>query len=200
MSAKWFEFYMSEENSAEKPLMPNLDELFGLNEYYLKIGRRIEDWNPQSFLKSENEEHDGTPDDYLADPLGVPIFSPKLRHAMERNDVGTHDIQYLPIRVFQSTDEEVHGYSVANVITRVPALNREHSEMLDEDPDEIDPLTNAPIVRSIWRAALNEGSLTGHDVIRLTEFWAPVFVSERFAKVFRSGGFTGARLMPVSVH
>jgi hypothetical protein len=176
-----------------------IEELFGIDSYDLKIGRRIQNWNRDSYLKSSDMKHDGAPDDYLPG-LGLPILSPRFRAALEGNRVGVHDIQYLPIRVFQSTGEEVPGFSVVNVITRVPALNREHSEMLDEDESEIDPLTNAPVVRSIWRAALNEAPLRGHDVIRLTEFWAPVFVSERFAEVFRSGGFTGATLMPVTVH
>jgi hypothetical protein len=183
----------------EDPLCPTVEELFGIDSYDLKIGRRIDNWNPQSFLQSSDIEDDGTPDDYLPG-LGLPILSPRFRAALETNRIGIADIQYLPIRVFQSTREEVHGFSVANVLTRVPALNREHSVMLDEDENEIDPLTNAPVVRGIWRAALNAEPLRGHDVIRLTEFWAPVFVSERFADVFRSGKFTGATLTQVTVH
>jgi len=196
----WYDFDMSEENSAAKPLIPSTYELFGVDDYDLCIGQRMENWNPQSLLKSADEEHDGTPDDYLAHALGVPILSARFRAALEERGVGINDIQYLPIRVFQSTDEEVHGYAVANVITRVPALNRDHSDMLDEDENEIDPLTGKPVVRSIWRAALNEGPLRGHDIVRLTEFWPPVYVSERFAEVFRTGGFTGAMLQPVTVH
>ena len=43
-----------------------------------------------------------------------------------------------------------------------------------------------------------KGPLKGHDVVRLLEFFPPVFVTERFAEVFRNGGFTGATLTPVT--
>jgi hypothetical protein len=71
--------------------------------------------------------------------------------------------------------------------------------MLKQDESETDPLTGKPKVRSIWTEALREEPLTGHDVIRLLEFPPTVFVSERFAKVFEEGGFTGAVLRPVPV-
>jgi hypothetical protein len=170
------------------------------SEYDLKSGCRIENWNLHAFLKSPSADRDGTPDDYLADPLGVPILSSRLRIALERNGVGISDIQYLPIRVFLSTGKEIHGYSIANILSRLPALNRAHSVLLDDDPEEIDPVTNAPTVRGLWRAALNGAPLVGHDVVRLVEFFPPVFVSERFAQVFSKGGFTGAALTPVLVY
>ena len=68
-----------------------------------------------------------------------------------------------------------------------------------DNEGEIDPLTKRFKVLGIWRAALKEELLKGHDVIRLTEFFPPVFVSERFAQVFRERKFTGATLPPVPV-
>jgi hypothetical protein len=132
--------------------------------------------------------------------MGVPIFSQRLRDALQRARVATKDIQYLPIHVFRSTGEEVEGYTIANVIARVPALNYDLTDWGPLPPDEkegIDPRTGRPQVQAIWRAALQSTKLKGHDMIRLVEFWPPVLVSHRFADVYREGHFTGATLTPV---
>jgi hypothetical protein len=114
--------------------------------------------------------------------------------------VGSHDIQYLPLRVFRSTGEEIHGFAIANVIACIAALDRQHSQLLVEDESEIDPRTGQRKVIAIWKAALKRETLIGHDVVRLLEFPSPIFVSERFADVFQQGRFTGSVFLdPVPV-
>jgi hypothetical protein len=188
-----------EENPVDHPLLTSEEDLHGIDDFELEVGRRIERWNPNSFLRSTCTENDGVPEDVLGEHLGVPTFSQRLRDALADARVAEDDIQYLPVRVFQSTGEEIMGFAFANVVARVPALDYEASVMLDQDESEIDPLTGKLDVLSVWREALKSHEIVGHDVIRLVEFFPPVFVSERFAKVFRQGRFTGATLNPVTV-
>lgn len=55
------------------------------------------------------------------------------------------------------------------------------------------------MVNAMVKAVLLELPLRGHYIIRLVEFWPPVYVSERFAKVLRTGKFTGVDLQPIAV-
>ena len=111
--------------------------------------------------------------------------------------MASNDIQYLPVRVFLSTGEEIKGFAIANIISRIAALDYDRSKMLRLDEEEIDPLTGKHRVLNIGKAALHKEPLVGHDMIRLVEFFPPKFVSERFAKVFQKSKFTGATLNPV---
>ncbi len=127
-------------------------------------------------------------------------FPEACRDALAKAGVGRNDVQYLPVHILKSTGEELEGYSFANVIARVSALDYDRTDWgpLPPDPDEgIDPETGKLKVQGIWRAALIEAKLRGHDLIRLVEFFPPVFVSQRFADVYRNGNFTGATLNPV---
>ena len=71
--------------------------------------------------------------------------------------------------------------------------------MLDVYDDRIDPLTQLPKVAGIWTAALKARCIEGHDIIRLLEYFPPIFVSERFVDVFRQGNCTGATFSEVPV-
>jgi hypothetical protein len=202
MTAQWYDFALHVEKRVARPFRTDVDgeDLHGFKSYDLQVGKRLRNWDPNACLRSISEEDDGEPDDVLLEHLKVPTFSRRLHEALSSAGVGGKDIQYLPVRVFRSTGEELEGYAFANVITRVAALDYEATDWgaLPPDPDEgIDPNTGRPAVQAIWRAALIEASLKGHDIIRLVEFFPPVFVSERFAEIFRDGEFTGATLTPV---
>jgi hypothetical protein len=171
----------------------------GIHYFDLKLGKRVTSWNPKSFFRSTSPNYDGELTGILGEHLGVPTFSPQLREALDRANVATNDIQYLPVQIFKSTNEKVEGFSIANVVSRVQALNYESSTMLEQDASRIDPLTGQAKVVSVWTPALWEKPLRGHDVIRLVEYFPYVLVSERFADVFWEGGFTAAVLEPLTV-
>ena len=187
----WYQLISGEENRVPNFFMATQEETFGRRSIAPQIGKTIDDWNVETHLWSDEPEWDGMPDDMLANALGWPIFSQRLRSVLAHGEIGTRDIQYLPIQVTRSTGEELPGFAVANIITRLPALDRDHSFMLSVDHDEIDPLTGMPNVSGIGKAALKSDLLHGHDVIRLLEFFPSVFVSERFVKIFNKNKFTG---------
>jgi hypothetical protein len=195
----WYRLSKSyDENRVKHPLQTSEDELFGVTPFELQQGRRIENWNPNSSLRSASPADDGEPDDVVCESLGLPTFSGRLQKALREAGIGINDIQYLPIRLFQSTGEEIKGFAIANVVTRLEALDRERCVLLGEGA-QIDPLTGKPAVTSIGRIALQGAALQEHDVVRLAEFFPPVLVSERFAKLFHEGEFTGAILTPLLV-
>jgi hypothetical protein len=187
----WYDVIGGDENRVPNFFMATEYDISGSSSIEPQIGQIIPDWNPESRLWSDAPEWDGEPDDILANSIGWPIFSQRLRSALKQADIGARDIQYLPIHVARSTGQELPGFAVANIITRIPALDRDNSFMLSVDDDEIDPLTGMPSVSSIGKAALKSDLLRGHDVIRLLEFFPSVFVSERFVKIFNENKFTG---------
>ncbi len=202
MNTQWYDFALHVEKRLAPPFQAAEDDLIGFNGGHLMLGNRIRDWNGNAWIRSKRGDDDGVPDDVLSEHLGVPTFSKRLRDALKVAGVGTEDLQYLPVNVFTSTGDVLPGYAFANVLTRVKALDYARTDWgpLPPDPEEgIDPNTGKPRVQAIWRAALVRANLRGHDVIRLAEFFPPVYVSERFADVYRDGDFTGATLTPVNV-
>ncbi|MGH7139577.1 MAG: imm11 family protein [Pirellulales bacterium] len=190
---------MDEDGDPPYPLLAGDEELFGHDYSEFKRGHLVDAWNPNSLIRAINATYDGRADDVLGTVGHFPVFSERLRVALADETIGLADIQYLPIRVFRTTGEELPGFAVANVISRVAALDPERSFMLDLDYNKIDPLTGKPHVTGVGRAALKSEPLNGRDIIRLAEFFPLLFVSERFVNVFKTSRFTGAKFNPVTV-
>lgn len=198
---KWYHIIRTfdEKGDPPYPFVAGEEEMFGRSDNDIIEGRVIDDWDERSTLRATDPTYDGRADDLLGNPARLPAFSERLRFALANEGVASADIQFLPIHVVRTTGEELPGFAVANVISRVAALDADRSFMLKLDYDVIDPATGKPKVKSFGRAALREEPLRGHDVIRLLESRYDVFVSERFVKVFKDHGFTGARFNPVTV-
>lgn len=199
MSIEWYRLSPDFSERTPRPLMVTSEARFSCDYVELCSGVARHDWDSNASVRSKDADHDGPPDDYLGNSLMIPILSQRLREALEKAGVAQRDIQYLPVHVYQSTGVEVAGYAIANITARVPALDREHSEMLNVRKDIIDPLTGRPEVASVWQAALCRKQLEGHDGIRLTEFWPPVFVSSRFVELYAKLRCTGALFSRVVV-
>ncbi len=195
----WYDVILGEENRHSPYLSANSHDFLGITRFQLGQGRRIENWNPNSWLRSSSSETDGEADDFLAEYLNLPTMSAPLRTALDSAAMGVNEVQYLPVRVFMSSGEDVPGFCIANVISRVPALDPGNCFMLEIDEKEIDPDTGRRKVRSIGRIALKREPLKGHDIIRLHEYRPAVLVSERFVKLFNQAGFTGATFSRVRV-
>lgn len=199
MILDWYELILGNENRVDDPLVVAAGDYCDFDEVDLKLGVRVEEWETRCEMRPDDPEDDGWPDDLLANEFGLPILSPGLVEALAGAGVATNDIQFLPVRVFRRSGSELPGFRIANIVARVPALDRERSTMLDVDETEIDPLTDMPRVRGVWTAALKRAALCEHDVVRLVEFFPTIFVSRRFADVFFGGKFTGATLHSVPV-
>lgn len=198
---KWYRIIMTTDEAGDPPypFVAEEFELFGFDYEELNDGRVVEGWKRDSLIRGVDPDYNGRIDDVLGNAAGFPVFSERLRTALAASNVGTLDIQYLPLRVVRCTGEEIEGFAAANVIARIAALDRERSFLLGVREDKIDPLTGQPKVKHIGKAALTSEVLEGHDVIRLLEFFPPIFVSDRFVKVFNDLRCTGAEFTPLTV-
>jgi Immunity protein family (Imm11) len=178
--------------------MADEQHLVGIDIGDLDRGRRVDGWNSESSLNSNQSNHDANPYDveFAGLPM-IPTFSSQLQAALFNSHIGTDDVQYLPVRLVRSTGEEIHGFAMANVLTRVAALDRDRCYLLLEHEEEIDPATGLADIMSIFNIAVRSELLKGHDIARLVEFRPAVLVSQRFVDVYEQGHFTGAIFSPL---
>jgi hypothetical protein len=181
------------DHTVADPLVAYRGDLKGLEDWELSEGRPVDSWSAEAWVGASTQENDGDPDDVLQTYLGVPIYSQRLRQALEDGGIG--GIQYLPIHVYLSDGTEVPGFSVANV-TAVPALDIEHSEFVRYGDDYFLEQRRGQI-RSLVRPVLRASVIVERDVVRLEEYKSALYVSPLFKSVFEEGGFTGYSFVPV---
>jgi hypothetical protein len=198
---KWFKLIMSDDCASENAIFPDSIDFNGVEVEELRRGKRFDQWKPKSVARSTATSRDGNAVDVVFAGLAmVPLFSPRLQQTLLAKSVGVHDIQYLPIVICQSTGESITGFAVANVVSRVAALDRARCFLLDEDESEIDPETHLAKISSVGKLALrNVPGLFEHDVVRLIEFSSAILVSERFVNAFRACRYTGAHFSELDI-
>ena len=52
MSQRWFRLSASEEHRVEKPLQTGEEGFFGVDYFDLKLGKRVDGWNPDSVFQN----------------------------------------------------------------------------------------------------------------------------------------------------
>ncbi|MDE7215765.1 MAG: hypothetical protein K2O08_03055 [Clostridia bacterium] len=161
----------------------------------LKIGRnkfRICD----EFVGSENikffpktAKSDGTPDDFLQNTEMVPIFSPRMRKAIE--EAGITGIQYIPIEVEHYNKEKLEGYCIANVLNSV-------SDALDIDKTIFWNSRSDNGKFTVYIPSIKSEAISNMDIFRLkyddrfaTDYSRFIIVSEKFKSVIAKNKFTG---------
>jgi hypothetical protein len=191
---KWYMPYMWM-NAVDDPLVVDSGELVGLDEAELWRGQIMESW-AIPVLVVEDPANDGVPDDVLQNHLGLPIFSPRLRGAL--NAAGIGGIQYLEIEVARPNGARVVGYSIANITERRAALDTERSDF-DRFPDDYFLPERRGRIRAVRMPILRGSSLGGCDIFRLDEYPVKFFVSQRFRDQFELGKFTGMEFAEIRV-
>jgi hypothetical protein len=139
---------------------------------------------------AKTEKSDGTPDDFLQNTEMVPIFSPRMREAIE--EAGITGIQYIPIEVEHYNKEKLEGYCIANVLNSVPdALNYDKTIFLKMKSENGKLDLYIPSIKS-------ENVPDNMDIFRLkyderieTEYSTFIVVSERFKSIIAKNKFTG---------
>ena len=139
---------------------------------------------------AELEEDDGTPDDFLQNTEMVPIFSPRMREAIE--EAGITGIQYIPIEVEHYNKEKLEGYCIANVLNSVPdALDIDKTIFWNRKSD------NGRL--NVYVSSIKSENIPDNmDIFRLkyderfvTEYSTFIVVSERFKSIIAKNKFTG---------
>src|SRR5262249_11507622 len=121
---RWYELILWG-NAVARPFVSNLDDLKGVEDWQLREGRRIENWNREAWIRCMKREWDGDPDDVLQTHLGVPIYSPRLQQIVQEQHF--FGIQFLPIHVFRMDASEIPGFAIANILNIPSAMDMESS-------------------------------------------------------------------------
>lgn len=194
---KWFQLIDNLEDRRDRAFFA--DEYDScIKPYCLKVGKIVSNWS-KAELKCSEKKYDGKLDSVLGNVAGIPVFSQELKLALKATKIALNDVQWLPVSVINYKGKTHEGYSIANVTTRISALNRSRCIGLMTDEDEIDPYTKKYHVMGMIKAALKSKVIKGHDIIRLTEFFPPIYVSERFKKLYEKKRFTGSLFQEVIV-
>ena len=151
----------------------------------------------KEFTGSENikffaktEKSDGTPDDFLQNTEMVPIFSPRMREAIE--EAGITGIQYIPIEVEHYNKEKLEGYCIANVLNSVPdVLDIDKTVFWNNKSDNGKLYVYVPSIKS-------EDIPDNMNIFRLkyderfvTEYSTFIVVSDKFKSIIAKNKFTG---------
>jgi hypothetical protein len=185
------------DNAVANPYVAGTGDLMGVDQENLWSGISITNWNEAAWIKAETAEDDGDPDDALQSFLRPPIYSARLCKALE--DAGIGGIQYLPIHVLRPDGAEIPGFAIANIVNLVEgALDLERSDYDVYPPDYFLP-ERVGRVRGLRIPVLRGEKLQGLDIVRLAEYEAPFYVSERFKESFENAGCTGHSFREVEV-
>lgn len=189
----WYEILPCD-NTVPVPFVGDEGEL-GLDESELLAGRPVRPVPELMWVRASRKERDGQPDDALQTLFGLPIYSSRLRGALQQAQI--NGIEYLPIRVLHPDGRSIEGFSVANILNCIQALDMERSEYRLFPEDDEFPVRRGRM-RTLNKVVLIDAALKGVDIIRLSKYRWPIFVSQRFVDVFESGGFTGYSFRLVS--
>lgn len=183
------------EHTTRDPLIATAVDLKGVDEWRLRSGQVLTEWDESCSFRAASAEDDGDADDVLHTALvSVPVYSARLRSALVQGGIG--GVQWLPVRVLHYDGAPVDGYAICNILGVVPALDLERSDFStfgDEQPARRDE------VAALRRPVLRREALAGYDIIRLREYSVYIVVSPRFRQVFGRGGFTGYGFSSVEV-
>jgi hypothetical protein len=184
MIHKFYKLWFDDTN--ENPVVCDRVDLCGFNEYTLTDAIYIRNW-PKEFTFYFDK---GYPEDYLGNSMGCLLFSERVRKSLV--DLGLMNIQFLPVNVINSiTNERLHGYTVANVLTATTALDWTHATYVETEEN--------PPARVIIKLALRSQSVEGQDIFLLKEQIVIVIVSQRIKQGLEDIEATGFKFIPVPV-
>jgi hypothetical protein len=162
-------------------------DLEGLEDFAFLSCSKVERWEGTAWTRA-SPATDGEPDDGLQTCFPIPIFSARLRTAVE--ELGLAEFEHLPVKVIRSDGSEVPGWRIANALTCVDALDLALSEY-SRFPDDYFIESLRGQIRDIRRTVLKGGLIRGRNVVRLSGYKPPLYVSEPFVRIFQKGRFTG---------
>lgn len=192
---RWY-WLVTNDNVGADPLVTDEGDLMGVEEWRLRQGKEIRDWPASAWVGTSKRSNDGVPDDNLQNHFALLIFSHRLRTALQKASID--EIQYLPIAVIRPGGTRVAGFSIANVLSTVAALDLERSVFTRYPADYFLPERRGAL-ETLRNVTLRSSALKNHGIFRLEEFRSKVFVSGRFVDVVGAGEFTGLSFKEVKL-
>jgi hypothetical protein len=183
---KWY-WIIGSDNTVARPLVVDTS-VPEIDRSELISARPIASWDPATSMRPSSADRDGTPDDALQNHLGLPIFSERLKRAIEAAEIG--GVQFLPVHVNRSDGSQVGVFHIANVLNLTRALDRTRADYSVFPTDYFLERRRGEI-SGLRRPALRKAVLGGIDIMRLADYPEPLFASQRLRHVFESNGMTG---------
>jgi hypothetical protein len=184
---KYFKLILHDSN--DNDVVVHCENTHGFEQYELKEGNFIENWNDN--ITFHFNLHDGNIfTDYLANNLGWFIVSKKFQDLIKRIEA---DVQFLPVNVvdFESKYQiEKDEYFIANVLGMVDALNLENSDYSVMDLD-------GKKIYSVRKYAVAEDKINNKNLFKLKEDEIPLFVSETFKQLVEESSITGCEFLEI---
>ena len=125
------------DNSNESDVVCHCEDTHGFEQYELKEGTTIKNWNDNITFNFNPNEGDRLTD-YLANNLGWFIVSKKLKDTI--SNLGVEGIQYLPVNIVDlESNSTIIEYYIANILKIVDAINLNNSDysVMDLDGEKI---------------------------------------------------------------
>ncbi|MCC7474335.1 MAG: hypothetical protein IT425_02975 [Pirellulales bacterium] len=113
MTQSWYDMIMSDVGLPEGCVLGETSyDLCGVEIEDMLSGKPVTAWNCQSTMMTKSLSGSGFLTDvmYLGRPM-IPVFSSRLQQALSAAKVAIEDIQYLPIKVVQSTGITTSGFA-----------------------------------------------------------------------------------------
>jgi hypothetical protein len=182
-------------NTNPLPLVAGSVDFHGLDDWELVSGKHLTEWDDTIVMQEDEIGKDTIPDDVLQIcVVSLPVFSRRLRNALEEESIT--GIQYLPVRVLRHDGASIDGYTIANILNIIPALDVAKSIVTKYGSSRPDRCGE---ISGILKPILKKSIINKYDIFRLLEYPLRYYVSERFRRVFQRDSFTGYTFNPITV-
>ncbi|MGG0658097.1 imm11 family protein [Rummeliibacillus pycnus] len=183
-------FKLLKDYTNEREIICLCENSFGWEQYELSEGKQISSWNEKiTFYYNPSEGNQVS--DYIHNNLSWFIVSPLFETIL--NEIDNGGVQFLPINIInKENDNSIHGYTVANVVNVVDAINFEKStySVFELDDNKF---------YDISKYTLNENEINGKHIFKLKGDEIPIFVSELVKELVEKNNITGCDFLEVEV-
>lgn len=195
----WDQYSGPDEKDSEPPWSLST-ELDNIREWDLRLGKCIEDWDPDTTAYYDDEEVEYSDYPFVSGLL--PVYSARLRSLME--GLGIEGIQYLPLKIKRRDGtQEVEGYSIANYLNVIDCLDRERSVYEVWTKDNLLFWEKRPDMLGTFcdvRRAVIDSKKTGDvPLFRLWGWEMMVIVREDVKQAIEKAGITGCEFREIEV-
>lgn len=183
---KYFKLILDDSN--ENDVVCYCEDTKGFEQYDLKEGKFVEDWNENITFHYNPKEGDRFTD-YLANDLGWFIVSEKLKDAIGKLNV--NGIQYLPVKIVDLKSRAYpNEYYVVNVIEVVDAINLKESvyDVFDFEGEKM---------YSVIKYAVTKSKINNKDLFKLKGHEIPMFISEKLKNAIEERNITGCSFLEI---
>lgn len=177
------------DGSDDRDVVAYCTDTKGFEQYELSEGKYIHNWDREITFYFDPKEGERLTD-YLANNLGWFIVSERFKAILEEIDDG---IQYLPINLVSKGENKIlKGFSIANILNVVDALDLENSDYIVFELD-------GESIYSVRKYALRKETIQSKHIIKLKGDEIPIFISEELKELIERNNITGCDFLEVKV-